>query len=930
MSDLSSLPTGSLSTAPRSIPLLSIEETVVHRKNVLRLPLEHASFKSITKRARPSTALASDAILTDLSTPYDISHRLPMQRRKRVVEEEPIDEPNLLNCVKPKSRPWIAPEREEAKQLRTKLEEMEKDAKRAAKAAPSEFEASTVTIEKTLQAHQKTLDEFVSIVDDETPERSKVLHRIADFYRQLAGEIPSIKQDFTKRITAAKDELARVKEERVKLEAERDEELAAVERQQKAADTLNAQIRDYQARCATVDKQLRDAQGEKMAMARSSQTNQQKLAEIKKQIREKKEQEKKLNELIETLSKDLTMRTKELESATGELKAMEDQIAKLRLEMANFKQIYEDRVALRDRLARTPLRDADKALRVSVPVQCNRIPKKQENKRALAAMNESVIDGKGAFAQIKSDLTLIQSTLGNPQSEHDQDVVVIRNFEDLAKVRQKILENNGIFDYSVDSIIRAHGADFDLLRTSEDEAQIYADWTMRRIMAKAVKWTSRANSGVQTDMLQEIVDNPDALKEKKEEDTFRLFDKSPTSLLQFIKNSRFIKMLDGDMSDRPPKSLDWLIHSIRSIYDEKTVDDRTNARDQVPIMDLPEYLLKWAFRQFGRDDLIQKGCWDLFITAHHYMQRLLEVTIFVRFLDEVLTTDQLTFFLSCRSWILQRCVSIPLDHDDLGVYFTETFLTEPQVHDFFRAMFPNTEAELIKDLAVRGCSCTDPGRVKDRDPACIQMNRVIELALGEEQDGRIRRIRRMLAFFKPVPRMTLKRFGVFVRSMICNIDPNMVDSLYRSGQTYNTVRVEMDQDAFVELFRNFDTPILPQGWEKDTISPEDFAELSEIYRVVYNRWTQFQPFVLRMLQNITPERFPGTETYVSEIRHLIFQLLEAKVSYDGVLFYQSYHRVLQTVMQTCLKLHLPDPASFGKQVGDFHGLLMRKFQAVAQ
>ena len=101
---------------------MSIEETVVHRKNILRLPQEHAPFKSITKRARPATALNQDSILTDLSTPYDISHRQPMHRRKRVTPEEPVDEPTLLNCVKTSTRPLVAPEREEANTLRTKLE----------------------------------------------------------------------------------------------------------------------------------------------------------------------------------------------------------------------------------------------------------------------------------------------------------------------------------------------------------------------------------------------------------------------------------------------------------------------------------------------------------------------------------------------------------------------------------------------------------------------------------------------------------------------------------------------------------------------------------------------------------------------------------------------------------------------------------------
>jgi hypothetical protein len=387
-----------------------------------------------------------------------------------------------------------------------------------------------------------------------------------------------------------------------------------------------------------------------------------------------------------------------------------------------------------------------------------------------------------------------------------------------------------------------------------------------------------------------------------------------------------VTLLNEDRSTRTPKTLEWLIHSIRSIYDEKTLDDRSANDEKQPIVPLPEYLLIWAMRQYGRDHLATKGCWDVFITSHYYMQRSSDVGMFVRFLDEQLTLEQLCFFLRARAWIVQRCVSVPVDSPDLGFYIAETYMTASQVDDFFHTIFSRTEKELIDDLTVRAWACVDAGRLKDNDPANIPMIKMLELAVAEDHDRLVRRLRKMLAFYRPVPRMTPKHFAEFVKSMICNIDPNMINALYRSAIVYNAVRIDMDQQAFIEHFRHTEVEIVPQGWSRESIEPEEFAVLSKIYAAVLARWLQFSPFLTTMLRVL--ERNENGGALVAEVRFQVFRTLEAMASFDGTGFYQCYHKLLQTVMQACLTLNLPDPATFFKQVTEFEGLLMKRFQTL--
>ncbi|KAK8863697.1 hypothetical protein M9Y10_011387 [Tritrichomonas musculus] len=911
----------------------TIEDSILFRKRKIELPPEFPPFKIKSQGKRPKSSISDNSnIFTNMSTPYDISHRLQTPKNKRnspQKELDPNEEPTFVNLNPPKGKFWVSEKRIEAQKLQEQLAQLSKKADEEAKKAESEFDATTISLEKNLEAHQITLDAFTSKADENSPERGAILHRIGDYYRKLADEIPRIKSDFAERYEIAIKELEKAEIERKALEEERDKSSSAIDRQNRTIDGLKQQIKDFQTRCATAEAQLRDAMNDKTAMARSSQTNQLKLVEIGKQIVEKRAQQQKLSSLVDTLSKDISTRTAELRGATSELQDIEKELEKVRKEITSYRAIADDRTKLCQQLRNTPLRTANQSGRGHVAIQCNRVPKRQPPKKAgTESTFTSSIDDETQFSQVKSDMTQIQQKM-TPQ---EGGKIAIKNFNDLTEVRETILKNNGIFDYSVDSITKAHGGLFDFKNVNEDESRIFAKWLMRRVMANALKSRSVKDASTQTDEVESISEKPvDANSTQNEsgqiKKEFKVTNKTPKTLVSFIKNSRFVNLLQTDESDRKPRSLEWLIHSIRSIYDEKTVDDRTAVRDNQPIMSLPEYLLIWAFRQFGKPDLIQKGCWDIFITSHFYMQRFLEVTIFTRFLDEVFTIDQLSFFLNCRVWILQRCVSFPIMHDDLNLYFTETYLTSTQVDEFFRSTFPNTEPELLEDITIRGCSCSDNLRLKANDAANIPMMRILELALGEQQDEQVRRLRRMLAFYRPVPRMTLKRFTLFVKNMIPNIDPNMVDSLYRSGLVKNSVRVDIEHDKFILMFKQ-GKKIVPSEYDKDDITCEEFAEFSPLFSMVLNRWKQFFPFLQRMMNNLSPDSYEGAKSMVSEIRHQIFQLLESKVSFDGVLLYQNYHRVLQVVMRTCLRLNLPDPISFSKQVSDFQEILLKKFQAV--
>ena len=927
----------SVNTTPPDNHTPTVEEIILNRKR-LDLPPEKIIKTSPSKKQRPSTSNSS--IFSGFKVQYDISHRRSKKKKdkdkdKETMVELPKDvEPTVVNMNPPKEKDfWVSKQRKAAQRLIDELIIYLENADKEKVKFNDPLDQKTYKLQKSIKIFQNTLSKFTDEANEDSKERGEVLSKISGYYKSLANEIPQLKEHYKALMDEAMKRYNEALERKKKLEAERDASQAVIDKQNRTMEGLKQQMNEFRSKCTNAENQLRDITNDKSGMIRSSHTNQEKLQEINLQIEEKNKQKKKVNDLIETLTKDISRKTEELKQATRELKDVKDELDTLHDQNKGFQAIINDRTKLLAKLIETPLRDADRSDMHDIAIEVNTVPRKKDKKKSAAA-NATSISGQDEFKQIKSDMQLVKKEMAADKGQENiitENNIEINSYEDLMKVRETILKNNNIFDYSVKSITKANAGDFILEGATLDQSRLFAHWMMIRIMRNACAWQVRAQAQVQTDevesLLQEEPEIDLTTPEEKKDQEIRL---APKMLQPFMKKSRFLSLLTSDESHREPKNILWLIHAIRSIFDEKTVDDRTQIRNNDEIMPLPEYLLKWAFRQYGRDDLIQKGCWDIFITSHHHMQKYLEITLFVRFLDEEWTTEQLTFFLKCRLWILERCVSIPVQHIELDEYLTETYLTKAQVFMFFRDFFPDTDEELRTDIAIRACDTADHERNTSRDASCIPMNRVLELAIGEQMDGRVRRVRRMLAFYRPIPRMTLKRFDTFLRQMITNIDPNMVDSLYRSSLVPNTIRSDIDQTDFVEMYYKWET-IVPKNFEGTKITCDDFAEYSTVYNIVLNRLKQMQVFIQRMLDALERKNdLEEVRVAINEIRHQSFQMLEAKLAFDGILFYQNYHKLLQVILSACYKLNLPDTETYTKQILDFQNVLFSKHKQVVE
>ena len=860
----------------------------------------------------PPRPISGGGIFTNMSVSYDLSHR----RGPRVKQRSPIpDFPAQFEAAKSHSntKAWVARQRREAQDLTESLSRMEREAEVQALDDPNEFTSETLRLERLFSAYLKTLEAFTARAETDNPERAVILKRASEFYTRLAAEVGRLKSDFERKFAEAEAEVASTTEEKQKLRQTLNEATAALEKRERAAEALRKQLQEVQTKCANADAQLKTLATTKGSAETTAQWGRSRVSELEERAAEKQAQMDKAKEIIDALGEELEKRRREAREIEAEILELERGTEDAERESTELAQEIVDRAKKRDELRNAPVKMKEADTRKNVSVQADRLAQEEKLRAPKRDEGPKIND----FDKVKDDMAKVLAALGCKNG-----LIVIRSKDDLKRIRDVILKNNGLFDYSPQAVLKAQTGDFILGQCSVDEAALFAAGIMKRIMGNVLRSQEWGEQAVQTDPVEEVKEESESEEDPRLE-KLKAFRGAPQSLFNVVKNSRFVGMLTSDCTARGPKPFDWVIRTIRSIYDEKTVDDRTNEREGTPVTAIPEYILVWGFRQFGSDDRIQKACWDLFVSAHHHMQRYLEVMIFVKFLDEVWTTDQLSLFLKLRTWCLQRCVSIPIEHIELDEYFTETYMTKSQVAEFFRVHFGGWDPEIVDEMIIKGCACADPERGNENETSCIPMLRILEIAVSEYLDSRVRRLRQMLALFRPVPIMKLKRFSIYAQSLIPNIDADTIESLYESSVLPNTIRCEKDQEEFTELFHSED-PIVPDDYDSDSFSCDEFAVYSRLYQMVLIRWKQFSPFLTKLLK-VNKQGSPEVRMIFNEIRHQTFQLLDAMVGFDGMLFYRAYHRLLQTVIRNGVRLRVPDAFSFGRHITAIEGFLDQKF-----
>lgn len=118
-----------------------------------------------------------------------------------------------------------------------------------------------------------------------------------------------------------------------------------------------------------------------------------------------------------------------------------------------------------------------------------------------------------------------------------------------------------------------------------------------------------------------------------------------------LHKPRFLAPLldDATLAARPLKPLRWLLKVIESLYEAKFVADAVDNRYGHPHDPLPEFIYMWTVKRYGLRDLVGATRWDIANAVNYYGDEHSEARLFGAFMHEEYGTEQLGFFLYCRS-----------------------------------------------------------------------------------------------------------------------------------------------------------------------------------------------------------------------------------------------------------------------------------------
>ena len=388
------------------------------------------------------------------------------------------------------------------------------------------------------------------------------------------------------------------------------------------------------------------------------------------------------------------------------------------------------------------------------------------------------------FEKMKSDYNAVSSILGENQI----------SLEQWNEIRTVVLKKNDIFQVSSENYVSASTGSFSLNHPYTKECNLFAKMMMSGIMDRIFKGKiSYASRAVQASLIKET-------KSYTSVDT-----QVSQSLLQSkAKKDAFTKLLDPNYSDRPPRTFEWTIKAIRSIFDEKTLRDAKDISDGKSVSSMPDFAFDWSKRQYGLTYLVHQCAWDLINSAREHQYKAIEVSLFRQFIDLDMSTEQLTFFLRVRATALRKGVTCIVQTEEDQINYSCTFLASYQAIDLIKSVLQKAGETTINEAVrkVRNKLEKRPSPTLDEKILYISLGNILDICVSEFALYERLQLKKLINTVHIVPMPSNKEFSETMLNLIPTLTHQEIADLYRISVQYSKDNVETDLDELENMFRS--------------------------------------------------------------------------------------------------------------------------------
>jgi len=388
-----------------------------------------------------------------------------------------------------------------------------------------------------------------------------------------------------------------------------------------------------------------------------------------------------------------------------------------------------------------------------------------------------------------------------------KDGIQVSTYEEFASLKHLLLEHSSKFQMDKESINNAESGDFTLKEAPNDYIRLFSTKLTSSILDSSNRKVPLTEIGSQT--LNRIV----AISQKPSE-----------MLLSAVSTEdKFIRMIPVDYSQREPKSLLWMINSIRMIYDSKYTSDMKSIQNEDKLRPLNQFIIEFAKKNHSLEFLAYQFCWDINNTGIFYKGLNGEIDLFMQALYEYIDVEQLCFMLICRDSIIKSGSVVSLKLEDQSEQITEYYLNQDQLkvllQKWWKDRFDIRVYNKVMEHAI-----SRPAVHLEAIKRYVSMNDILKVTVGQYKLDLTHQIQELLMKTRIVPRISREDFRKLLLSLLPTLSDEDISKFYRITVIKNLHRLDVSEDEFAIKFRQGSLLLVRNEKPENDIRQEELME----------------------------------------------------------------------------------------------------------
>ena len=276
------------------------------------------------------------------------------------------------------------------------------------------------------------------------------------------------------------------------------------------------------------------------------------------------------------------------------------------------------------------------------------------------------------------------------------------------------------------------------------------------------------------------------------------WDGNKEEVILFRPDSAFVKSCS-----ECTKTPQWLIYSIRCLYEDKSINDTIQDRKSLPRQSFPQFIMAWATRHFELKSQVYSFCGQLYLAAEKFRHQYPEVDTFFSLLTESFSQAHLNMYLYCRKKLARIS---DIDRRGKDKVLLPVYVKLDIANVFVGEIF---ESSTVEDSADRTYDAIKASAVDSPEGKVIEGHRLLALLLNSYEGSLASFEKHLTELFREYDvsgddRMQLSEFRAFARRFLPKWSSGEIAGLFNRACELDGASDSLSQNGFKRLLNSYD------------------------------------------------------------------------------------------------------------------------------